>query len=77
MKLNDGRITFLVNQKETTIKIRDHDAGVIFAEITLTPEQLSMVLSRLESTPCKIEVSRLDKVGLKMEYKNFASLKSP
>ena len=52
MKIN-GKITILINQEYTRIELRDDDASTTFVEIKLTPEQLSMALSRLAFTPCK------------------------
>lgn len=70
MKL-EGKITFLVNQDGTSITIRDKVSGEMICEVTLTPEQLSMALSRLSHTPCEIEVvpASLDRLGKTMEHK--------
>lgn len=67
MKLKDGRITFLISQESTTIQLKDNESSITFAEIVLTPEELSSALSRLSFTTCKIELHGLDKVGKKME----------
>jgi len=70
MKIN-GKITFLVNSDFTTIELIDDDASVTFAKVKLTPEQLSSALSRLSHTDCDIELVGLNKVGKKMEHKQF------
>lgn len=71
MTLKEVGITFLVGREETTIELYDKIAGIIFARITLTPEQLSMALSRLASTPCKAEVFSTDKLNKKLEVSNY------
>jgi hypothetical protein len=70
MKLK-GNISILINRESTTIEIRDSEANTMFVEITLTPEQLSEVLSRMKYTACEIEVFGLDRVGKKHENKRF------
>ncbi len=70
MKLT-GKISILINQDKTTIEIRDANANVKFASITLTPEQLSAALSRLSNVTCEIEVAGLEKVGKKHEVDSF------
>lgn len=66
----EGKITFLVNSDSTTIEITDTLSSIRFAKITLTPEQLSMALSRLYNTPCTIDVRGLDKIGKKLEVRD-------
>jgi len=58
-----GEISILINRESTTIEIRDKEACTIFAQITLTPDQLSSALSRLSQTPCEIKVGGLEKIG--------------
>ena len=70
MKLN-GKITFLINQDETTIEIMDDNSSISFVKIILTPQQLSNALSRLGRTDCELNVFNLDKVGKKMIIKEF------
>lgn len=70
MKL-EGRISMLVNREETTIKIKDDKANVTLAVVSLTPEQLSMILSRQVDVECEIEVGNLSKIGKKHENKTF------
>lgn len=67
----DGQISIFVGEESTTIDIYDKDASTRFASIKLTPEQLSMALSRLSHTPCSIEVHGLDRVGKLHENKQF------
>ena len=72
MKLDEAKITFLVNQEYTTIRVECAKSGIEFVEIELTPEQLSSALSRLAYTPCKsVEVRGLDKINKKHECKNY------
>ncbi len=70
MKL-EGRISMLVNREETTIKIKDDKANVTLAVVSLTPEQLSMILSRQVDVECEIEVGNLSKIGKTHECKSF------
>lgn len=73
MKLKDGRITILIDQMVTRIELYDSDSGLTFAEIKLTPEQLSTALSRLSMTPCEITlVDNMDLVGKKLEVKTHS-----
>jgi hypothetical protein len=71
MKITNGRISILVNDNRTTIEIEDADASCIFVSVTLTNDQLAMALSRLACTPCSVEVSHLERVGKKMEWKSM------
>jgi hypothetical protein len=71
MKLENGRITVLINTDFTVIQIEDANASVEFCRIRLTPEQLSTALGRTAMTRCEIEVSSLEKVGKKHENKDF------
>ncbi len=66
-----GKISILIGSDRTTIKLFDEDAYVTFASVTLTPEQLSEALSRLANTECELELKGLDKLGKKMEHKQF------
>lgn len=66
-----GQITILIDRDQTRIEIYDKDASSLFAEITLTPEELSSALSRLAYTPCVIEVKNFEKVGKKHENRKI------
>jgi hypothetical protein len=70
MKL-DGNITILIGRDETKIEIRDDKSSIVFACITLSPEQLSMCLSRQGEVECKLEVQGLDKVGKQIHRQDF------
>ena len=70
MILKDARITILVSQDSTKIELYDYIAGVTFAEIELTPQQLSQALSRLGYTQCKAKVTALDRLNKLHENKN-------
>lgn len=71
MKLRNGKINILVGHDSTTIKLIDGDAFLTFAEVTLTPEQLSAALSRQAHVPCEIELRALHNIGTRMEHKSF------
>lgn len=70
MKLQ-GKITMLINQDYTTIQIEDPNAATTFCEVTLTPQQLSDILSRLACVNCELELHGLEKIGKKHECKSF------
>jgi len=70
MKIN-GKITILVNREQTTIELMDEDANTTFVRVVLTPDQLSSALSRLAYTDCEMDLFGLDRVGKKMEHKQF------
>lgn len=63
MKIEEARITFLVGAESTTITLHDMKSGSAFAEIKLTPIQLSQALSRLSYTNCEINLFGLDKLN--------------
>lgn len=72
MKVENAQISILIGQDSTTIEVRDANACVTFLRVKLSPEQLSMALSRLANTPCEAEVFWLDKIGKIQENKTFA-----
>jgi len=67
MKLEDARISILIDREKTRIELHDMSASIMFLEITLTAEQLSSALSRLAYTECEIEINGFDKIGKSME----------
>jgi len=71
MRLEKGGISIYVSGEGTTIEIRDGNAATTFCKVTLTPEQLSLALSRLSNTPCSIEVGGLDRVGKTHENEKY------
>jgi len=71
MKLNNPAISILINRDSTTIELHDRDSNMMFAQITLTPEQLSSALSRLGMTNCEIKLNGLSNVGKTMEHKQM------
>lgn len=71
MRLEKGGISIYVSGEGTTIEIKDGNAATTFCKVHLTPEQLSLALSRLSNTPCSIEVGGLDRVGKTHENENF------
>ena len=66
-----GNISILINQDYTTIELRDENAAVNFLSITLSPEQLSSVLSRLAQVKCDIDLKNIEVVGKKHEHNSF------
>lgn len=58
-----GRLTILVNGESTTIQISDDNASVRIIEIKITPEELSLLLSRRAELPVQMNVYNLEKVG--------------
>lgn len=70
MKLENGKITFLIDRDGATIEIEDGNSNTMFAKIILTPEQLCQAMSRQAFTPCSLEVKGLDRVGKKHENKD-------
>lgn len=70
MKIN-GKISILVNREYTTIELIDDDASITFVQVKLTPEQLSAALSRIAYTNCDMELFGLERIGKKMEHKQF------
>lgn len=71
MKLDNGKITFLVNSDYTEITIEDGDANTLLAHIKLTPEQLSLILSRMGSVRCEITTGPIERIGKTHECKTF------
>lgn len=69
MKLKKAAISIFISQEGTRIELYDWTSGQFFAEIKLTPEQLSMALSRLSHTPCEIEIWNQDKINKQHEHK--------
>lgn len=70
MKLQ-GKISILINRDYTEIEIEDENANIRFLKVKLTPEQLSMCLSRQASVDCELEVLGVDRLGKKHESKSF------
>ncbi len=71
MELKDAALDFMINAKETTIRLYDHVSNQTVVEITLTPEGLSQAMSRLSMTKCKAIVNEysFSKLNKKMENK--------
>ena len=71
MRIN-AQITLLVKQEGVIIEIRDQDAGEIFLELGLTPEQFCQALARRWRVPCEsAQVQGLEKIGKRQEYRSF------
>lgn len=68
-KLNDGKISILVNPNIVTIEILDSDSSTTFVKVELTPEQFATALSRQMNVECNISVMGLDRIGKKMIHK--------
>lgn len=72
MKLKDGRITVLFDRDDgLKIELYDHESNITFAKIVLDPKQVVTAFSRLGYVECSIELSNLDYVNKKMEYKKI------
>lgn len=71
MKLNDPRITILINQDYTEIELQERQSNSTFCRIRLTPQQLSSALSRLGYVECESEVYNLDHLGKTHENIKF------
>ena len=71
MRKIDGRITLLFSEDGLTIELHDDLSSTTFARVELDQMQTCQVLSRLSRTHCDMEVYELDRVGKKMEHKNF------
>ena len=71
MEIKDAKITMLVGGDSTTIKIEDDKANAVICVVTLTPEQLSLALSRTAMVPCRCEVGDLSKIGKTHECQTF------
>lgn len=61
MNVPNSKITIGINQERTEIKL--HSGVGTFARITMTPEQLSMALSRLAYTECEILLTGVENLG--------------
>lgn len=71
MKLENPKITILVNREYTEIEIHDTKSSTTFVKVRLTPEQLSSALSRLSHTECEVEVTDMDRINKKHEWQSF------
>lgn len=71
MKLKKGRITILLNRDGMEINLIDNDSGTQFAVINLNQEQTCAALSRQGYVECDIELGGLEKLGKKLENKQF------
>lgn len=71
MKIDNAKITMLINSEYTEIEISDSDSNTILAKIKLTPEQLSTMLSRQAYVSCECLTGVLTRIGKKHENKYF------
>jgi len=63
MKLENPKITMLINPEYTEIEIHDSVANIKLAKVTLTPAQLSLILSRQGFVDCECQTGDLTKIG--------------
>lgn len=64
-----GKLTFLINYDQTTIEIHDESAVMKLLSITLTPDQLSAILSRRGHVPVQIDfTNHLERIGKTHEH---------
>lgn len=71
IKLENPKISMLVNFDGTTIELFDSKSSKTFARVKLTNDQLASMLSRLHKTECQIEVDNLDLINKQMEHQKF------
>jgi hypothetical protein len=67
----EGQITILASKEGVKIELRDKNATIQFATITLTPEMFTGAVGRSGRSECEIELSGLDKVGKVHENRSF------
>lgn len=67
IQLKEAQISIFISAESTTIELHDKTSSTKFAQIKLTPEQLSMALSRLSNTPCEITLQGLDRLNKYLE----------
>lgn len=65
------KLTFLVGNDQTSVYVEDSLSGIRFLEMSLTPIELSKILSRQACVEVDAVVKRLDIVGKKHENKRF------
>ena len=64
----NAQIDLLFSEKGLDIRLRDQEAGVLFAELHLNQEQTCQAMSRLSGTHVeKCEIRGLNRVGKKIE----------
>ena len=71
INLENARLTFKIDSDYTKLRIEDGDSLALIAEIKLTPEELSSLLSGLSNMPVKCTVGDVFKLGKKQENTNF------
>lgn len=70
MKLEDPRITILVNGDHVDIELVDRKSSSVFATIKMTSEQFTKALSRSVFVNCEMEIGEhLERLNKKMIYK--------
>lgn len=67
-----AKLTLLIGQDRTTIRIEDDLAGVLVAEVEISPETLSAVLSRLTCVKVDATIGPVECFGKKLEVRNFS-----
>lgn len=71
MKIENPKITMLINSGYTEIEIVDSDANTTIVKVRLTPEQLSTILARRGYVDCECTIGDLTRIGKKHENKKF------
>jgi len=69
MRLENAKITMLFSEDGLRIELRDGDANITFARVTLNPAKACHAMSRLCNVECECEVVGLDLVGKHMVHK--------
>ena len=71
LKPIDPHITIYVSKDIVEIELHDEDASITFAKISLDPNEFCAALGRLACCKCEIELYGVDKIGKRMEHKDF------
>ena len=72
MKLDNAKITIMVDQSRTTIELHDSKSSILIASIELTAEQFCRAIGRGAYTECVIEMNdSLHLLNKTMENKYF------
>jgi len=73
MKLEKGKITFLIEREYTVIRLHDSKSGLTFIEVRITPQDTIDMLSRLGNVPCEITVmnNALNFLNKELEVKDL------
>lgn len=68
----DGAITMLFGDDGMRLEVLDKTSQQTFLYVQVPADQISKMLSRLCSIPCRFGLHAVERVGLQQEYKTFA-----